>query len=210
MLQPEQFPKKLYHGTTFEFKPGDKLLPSEMTGNSNHGNFNAEVGQDAAKHVHATADEDTAWSFASLASGRQTDWDNNPRGRTRVYTVEPNSETRRGYETWHSEHVAPHFIVTGEEHTRVPPPGGHRQGTLPLNWRQFKSKYAQPVGDEINHPTNYSVERETSGPLVNWHASQHDDKHDVPYDDTWRAKQNAKKFPQQELFSAPKNPKPAA
>lgn len=175
MDQGQQFPT-LYHGTTAELKPGNKIQPSSQTGVSIHGDTNAERGQPASQFAHATSDEETAWAFAGKANSSPYREGGEDIGRTRVYEVKPHTETRKGYETWHDEYIAPSFEVVGEIPTRPGPKGDPRgqQGTLPANWRKFTSSYSSPPDDQINHPHPDTVAEQTSGELMNWHEINHD------------------------------------
>jgi hypothetical protein len=83
--------------------------------------------------------------------------------RTRVYTVAPHPEMKRGvYHGMYKEHVAPSFNVED----RIDTMPGH-QGTFPsINWKQFEQFVPNPEGipRDVNHPTPHQVEHGMTAP----------------------------------------------
>lgn len=157
-LSPHQF-GRLFHGSVSDLR-GTHLVPGQYGGASAAQDEWKHHGQSKNDYVSATNDESKAWHFADLASAQRL----GRTGRTRVYEVEPNEQTKIGIENldhpvlqqafrekwWKKpqpagEHVAPSFRVIAQHDIKP----GH-QGTFPtINWNQFKAK--GKVGD-ANHP----------------------------------------------------------
>ena len=155
----------LYHGTDADIPVGGKVLPGNQVGKSNFPGVNrTERGQFGQQEVvNASTREGTgytgfgsdggAWHFALTSAGKHG-------GRAKVYEVAPHPEQQVGrYHPDHpnysgydyGEYKAPHFEVLRESNIM---PG--RQGTLPINWRQFSTSKNQSL-DTVNHPTEDQV-----------------------------------------------------
>lgn len=141
--------ENFYHGTGVSLKPGEKVLPADVHGMGAHYGHLGSSG-----HAYATTDEQTAWQFAANA-------EENTGKRGRVYDLKSNSKAQIGpFNKKHSdywqgdkenldEHIAPSWTVKGQ-HDIMP----GRQGTIPINWRQFQDQKSQSnTKVNVNHPT---------------------------------------------------------
>ena len=138
-LSSRQFPHRLFHGTSADLKPGDTVRP----GRELDGRMTVEKGDNAV--VYAGTHQDIAQSFASMAADVHG-------GRARILELHPHAAM--GHTSFWGKgmgvYAGQSFKVKGVEDI-LPPEGkgGWRQGTLPINWRQYAPA---GTGDEINHP----------------------------------------------------------
>lgn len=148
-------PQFLYHGTHREIE-GEHILPAAQT---NHGTINFQ-GLSESDKAYATDQEDVAWQLADTANSLT----NRHEARTRVHSVEPNKDMTLGVNHPNNpgfsgenlgEWTAPKFKV--KDRIDIMP---GRQGTLPVNWNQFRNRALRPRpwGGELNHPDDEDIE----------------------------------------------------
>lgn len=163
----------LFHGTSHDI--GDTVLPRDNTDVEYRGGWE-QPG--TSSRAHATTREWIAWDFARLSSVKRARKESNAKGepvvpeRTRIYEVEPASDTRIGVE--HKDH--PDYgrsgAIDSEEHISdigfkvkhridIAQPVGPerwRHGTFPqINWAEHgQSIPGDP--DRYNHPSQRETE----------------------------------------------------
>ena len=158
----------LFHGTTAEIPMGDKVVPVGR-GNSKsvHSSQGYRWGQRSDEHAFASEKEREAWDYAEMAEAgprKPGSYGSNepPKGRARVYKVEPAADQVMGryhpdhpanlkakewdrHEPWHEHLTKTGFKVVGQEDIK---PG--RQGTIPIDWRP---SLGNPRSHhDVNHP----------------------------------------------------------
>jgi len=164
----------LFHGSSHELV-GDTLEPDKRSGASAGSDYHKHRGQSIKDVVSASSDESKAWEMAGKSGG----------GRTRVWEVEPHSETRMGVE--HVDHpqfaarsqqfngvidnkefVAPSYRVKQQLDIK---PG--QQGTFPqVDWNKHGAVF---LGD-ANHPPHPSQNAQHTRALIEHRSRTHPDE----------------------------------
>lgn len=174
-MKPGKQFEDLYHGTSADLQPGDRVLPPSLakagTPNSSHVAVQHREGtpHDPYTHASASGKERAAWSFAGMTALKRG-------GRAAVYRVDrpddaaPGEEPKevlssQGFPVRSREDIRPPETVRAKtRHMRyIPNPNG-RQGTLPIDWTPPGAARGGYHGAEHGDPYNHPTERERLRP----------------------------------------------